>query len=190
MWKELILLIAIILIILVMQSVQKKQKTGGGEKKKTALELGFGGKVTAPKGYKVTAVDMREFKQKDIKDFHEEGRKVKNVKSNMEEFCEGKYDLIKMNNSWHFVEDHVRMLNNLKKMLKPDGRIFISEPGKESRWHAPYLNKDSKEFRPLAFKYKMLQVNSGRSVLRVQNVFNVEEEQREDKGYNYKLTHP
>lgn len=184
MLKELILFIAILLIVFVF--FRKSERMLGGNEKK-ALELGFGGIITIPPDFDVTAVDIEEYSPDKIED--PEKRHIRVVKSDMEGFCEGEYDLIKMRNSWHYVINYKKMLEHLKKMLKSDGVIFIREPGAKGRWMDPRLNSDSAEFKPRLLELKMNDIYRARNALLLQNYFNVEETQREDEGFNYKLTH-
>ena len=158
---------------------------GGNEK--TSLELGFGGFVTSPEGYDVTVIDRKEHQPEEIR-FRYGKRKVKIIQADMNDFCEGKYDLIIFRNSWHYVQDFEKMLRNLKKMLKKGGKMTIGEPGEESRWMSPVLQRGEPEFNEDEFIRKMKIINNAREELLTQKVYKVEDMERKDKGHEYVLT--
>lgn len=75
--------------------------------------------------------------------------KIKLVNSTIEEFkTKKKFDVILFFNVFHFVDTKI-IMNILLKLLKPKGKIIVSEPKPIPRnWGSSELNQDSPDFNP------------------------------------------
>lgn len=87
-----------------------------------------------------------------------------------------KFDVLFYANSWHFISDFDRALDEADRVLKPKGIIMILEPAEDSKeWSDPRLRRDSKEFVPQLLRQKVVMLNEGRKAIEKQKRFKIME---------------
>ncbi|HLD79528.1 MAG TPA: class I SAM-dependent methyltransferase [Candidatus Nanoarchaeia archaeon] len=86
-----------------------------------------------------------------------------------------RFDIILFINSWHFT-DNEKALGEVKKAIKKDGIVFISEPTKDSKFAASVLQKEHPDFDEKKFNLKLKRLEKAASFLEEQNYFEIVEE--------------
>ncbi len=86
---------------------------------------------------KVFAVDVEEYRLDNLKEYIQE-RKVANIEVILGDYDnpklpKGKLDAILVMDTYHEIDDYMKVLGHLKKALKPKGRILILEKLKENK---------------------------------------------------------
>ena len=90
----------------------------------------------ASKG-KVYAVDVEEYRLDDLKE-HLEDRKVNNVEVILGDYDnpklpKGRLDAVIVMDTYHEIDEYMKVLAHIKKSLKPGGRLLILEKLKEQK---------------------------------------------------------
>lgn len=100
------------------------------------------------------------------------------------------FDIVFYANSWHFIENHQRALEEAKRILKQEGIVAILEPSENTtNWASPRLRKDSPEFDETAYQRKLENLERGRRALLEQRILKMTEQEydQETKHYFYVL---
>lgn len=86
---------------------------------------------------KVYAVDVEEYRLDNLKEYIHE-RKVNNINVILGDYDnpklpKGSLDVVVVMDTYHEMDDYMKILGHIKKALKPDGRILILEKLKEHK---------------------------------------------------------
>jgi ubiquinone/menaquinone biosynthesis C-methylase UbiE len=97
------------------------------------------------------------------------------------------FDIVFYANSWHYVKNFDKALDETARVLKPEGIVAILEPEEKSTiWANPKLNFGSPEFDPRALACKMAELEIAEKALREQSKLKiVEYEKKPIKQINF-----
>jgi ubiquinone/menaquinone biosynthesis C-methylase UbiE len=113
--------------------------------------------------------------------------KIANEENELENVCyhlcesesiplEGKFDIVLYAFSFHVIPNLGKTLEEARRVLKDDGKVFILDPSLHNeRWASPRLNKDSPEFDPESLRSKREQLEQATEFLDTQNKFRIVE---------------
>lgn len=97
-----------------------------------------------------------------------------------------KFDIIFYAQSWHFIKNHQKALEEAKRALKPKGIFAILEPSENSKnWVSPKLRQDSPEFDKNLYRRKLEELKDGKRAVLEQRLFDmIEDEYRPETTLN------
>lgn len=87
-----------------------------------------------------------------------------------------KFDVILFINSWHFT-DNEKALIEVKKSIKENGIVLISEPTENSKFAASTLQKGHPDFDEKKFNFKLKKLKKAANFLKEQKDFVIVEEE-------------
>ena len=94
-------------------------------------------------------------------------------------FASKTFDIVFFSQSWHLMEDHQKVLQEAKRVLKENGLISILEAAQENEnWKSPSLRKGDRSFSPLAYIHKINLLQQAEHYLETQEDFEIVEKQR------------
>ncbi len=86
----------------------------------------------------------------------------------------GKFDIIFLPLSWHFIDDFDEALLEIKRVIKDEGIIIIVEPPEKTKiWASPVLTKGTPEFNKDALKQKITALKKAKGFLHKQNILKI-----------------
>jgi len=94
-----------------------------------------------------------------------------------------KFDIILFINSWHLTYNK-KALMEVKKAIKKDGIVLISEPTENSKWAAPILQILHPNFDKKKFNIKLKKLDKSAKFLEEQNYFEIIEDEIYSKTKN------